>query len=251
MNRYIKGLYMSFSMFCAVPLPLKIWDEKSMNLVLPCFPLVGGFIGLLWWGIFKIFASSGIHIMLASALLTLVPFILSGFLHLDGFMDTSDAVLSRRPIEDKLRILKDPHPGSFAVIMLAALFVLQFAAMFIITEKNNAPELLIIIPIISRCCSAMSVCCLKTMDQSGLAKTFRQNTGARHKIFLVFIAAAAAALSYLFCGIAGFAVSAALIAGFTGALTYTYKDLKGVSGDLAGHALVTGELCALVVMAII
>ena len=242
---------MSFGMFCAIPLPFQIWDEKCLNLVLPCLPLVGACIGVLWWGILKLLLLSGIHILLVSAVTMLVPFIASGFLHLDGYMDTSDAVLSRRPIEDKLRILKDPHTGSFSVIMLAVLFIVQFAAVFVIIEKRNYLELLIIVPVISRCCSAMSVLCLKSMKQSSFANMFRQNTETRHKIFLFIVLAAAIAVSYSFAGIYGLAISVSTIAGFTGALSYTYRDLKGVSGDLAGHALVISELCALFVMAII
>jgi len=241
---------MSFGMFCAIPLPFQIWDEKCLNLVLPCFPFVGAFIGVLWWAILKLLLLSGIPLLLLSAVAMLIPFIFSGFLHLDGYMDTSDAVLSRRPLEDKLRILKDPHTGSFAVIMLAILFVLQFAAFLIIAEKNNYLELLIIIPVISRCCSAMSVLCLRPMKQSGMANMFRQNTGAGHKVFITLIFVLAAAFSFFSSGIKGFIVAVFIMAGFAAALACTYRDLKGISGDLAGHALVIGELSGLIVMAV-
>ena len=242
---------MSFSMFCAIPMPFHLWDSKCLNLVLPCFPLIGAFIGVLWWGIFKILTFSGIHTLLVAVVTMLTPFIASGFLHLDGYMDTSDAVLSRRPLEDRLRILKDPHPGSFAVIMLAVLFIVQFAAVYVIVEKRNYPELFIVIPVVSRCCAAMSILCLKPMEQSGLASMFRENTGTRHKIFVVFIFAVAAALSYFFAGIYGFIVVLTVMAVYAGAMAHVYKNLKGVSGDLAGYALVISELAGLVVMAII
>jgi len=251
MKRYLKGLYMSYGMFCAIPQPFHLWDETCMNLVLPCLPLVGGLIGVLWWGIAEILVLSGIHIMLAAAVLALVPFFATGFLHLDGYMDTSDAVLSRRPIEDKLRILKDPHTGAFSVIMLAVLFVLQFAAVFVVIEKDKNPTMLISIPIISRCCSALSILCLKPMAQSAYANMFKQNTGVSHKIFILFIAFSGTALSCLLTGIPGLIVTVSSIAGFTGAMIFAYKNLKGVSGDLAGFALVIGELCALAAMAII
>jgi adenosylcobinamide-GDP ribazoletransferase len=183
--------------------------------------------------------------------LALVPFFATGFLHLDGYMDTSDAVLSRRPLEDKLRILKDPRTGAFGVIMLAVLFVLQFASVFAVIEKGGNLALLIIIPIISRCCSALSILCLKPIAQSGYANMFRQNTAVAHKIFIIFIAGSSATLSFFFMGIYGLIVIISAIAGFTGAMVYAYKDLKGVSGDLAGFAIVISELCALAAMAVI
>ena len=80
MKRYLKGLYISFGMFCAIPQPKNLWDDACVNLILPCFPLVGGIIGVIWWGIAKLLVFSGVHIMLASAILALVPFLATGFL---------------------------------------------------------------------------------------------------------------------------------------------------------------------------
>ena len=242
---------MSFTMFCVIPLPFHIWDDDCLNLALPCFPLIGGIIGALWWGVCWLLLASGIHTAIASAVLALVPFIASGFLHLDGYMDTSDAVLSRRPLEEKLRILKDPHAGSFAVITLAVLFVTQFAAAFAVIDRKISILPLITIPVISRCCAAVSVLFLRTLEQSGLANMFRQNSKLRHKIFIVFVAVLAVAFSYFATGIGGIIVTTAVAAGFAGAMAFAYSDLKGVSGDLAGFALVISELCGLIAMAVL
>ncbi|MCL2478277.1 MAG: adenosylcobinamide-GDP ribazoletransferase [Treponema sp.] len=251
MKRYLRGFYMSFGMFCAVPLPFQLWDDSCANLMLPCFPLVGAVIGALWWGAAELLILSGIHLMFVSAVTALVPFLASGFLHLDGYMDTSDAVLSRRPPEEKLRILKDPHTGSFAVIMLAVLFIMQLASVYAIMEKRNYLLLFIAIPVISRCCSAISVLMLKTLPQSSYAKTFSKNSAAAHRIFIIVIAAAGIVFSFFVAGIYALIVAAAVIAGFWAAMAWEYVDLEGVSGDLAGFALVIGELAGLAAMAAI
>jgi len=251
MKRCLKGLYMSFGMFCAIPLPFHIWDDACVDLILPWFPVVGGLIGVLWWGIARILFLSGIHVMLAAAALALVPFLATGFLHLDGYMDTSDALLSRRPIEEKMLILKDPHTGAFAVIMLAVLFTLQFASAFVFVEKGKNIALLIILPVISRCCSALSVLCLKPMAQSTYANMFRKNTGMAHKLFVIIITVTGITLSFFISGIHGLIVAASAILGFTAAAACAYASLKGISGDLAGFALVIGELCGLAAIAII
>ena len=251
MKRYLKGLYMSFGMFCIIPQPFQLWDASCVNLVLPCFPVVGGIIGALWWGLVRLMILRGIGVILASAVAALFPFILSGFIHLEGYMDTSDAVLSRRPLEDKLRILKDPHTGAFAVIMLAVLFILWLALVFTVIENGIYIVLIAIIPVLSRCCAALSILRLKILAQSSYANSFRQNTGAPHIAFIVITAAAGVAFSFFFAGLRGLAVSAAVMAGFAAAMAFAYKDLKGVSGDLAGFALVTGELCGLAAMAVI
>jgi len=241
---------MSFGLFTVIPLPSHVWDKTCANFMPVCFPFIGGFIGVLWWGVAKLVVSGGIHIMLASAVTAIFPFLFAGFLHLDGFMDTSDAILSRRPLEEKLRILKDPHIGAFAVIMLAVLFVLQFAVVFTIIEKGQYLILLIPIPVISRCCAALSILCLNTIPQSNYANMLRQNTGVQHKITVIVTVIPAIALSGYFARTAGLITAASTAVGFIAALVWAYKDLRGVSGDVAGFALVISELCGLIAMAV-
>jgi adenosylcobinamide-GDP ribazoletransferase len=251
MKRLFKGFYMSLGMFCGIPLPSLLWDQNCANLVLPCLPLIGGLFGALWWGIAKLSIYSGIHIMPVTALVMLIPSLASGFVHLDGYLDTSGAVLSRRPLEDKLRILKDPYTGSFAVVMFAVLFVLQFAFVYAIIENEKNIILLIIIPILSRCCASLSVLGLKPLAQSAYAIMFKQNTGRAHKAFIVIIAIMAVALSWFFADYYGLIVAASVIAGCIIALAWAYRDLKGISGDIAGFGLVIGELCGLVALALL
>ena len=242
---------MSLGMFCAIPLPFHMWDDTCISLMLPCFPLIGILLGMIWWGLAELFVFSGIHIVLAAAVLTVTPFLLTGFLHLDGYMDTSDAVLSRRPLEDKLRILKDPHKGAFAVIMLAVLFILQFGAVYAAVDLGKSFMPLVFITVISRCCSSMSLLCLNTMPQSGYANMFRQNVRMPHKAFVIVLAGSTVAASYLFAGLLGLAAVISAILAFIGAMTYSYKEFKGVSGDLTGFSLVVCELCGLIVLGVI
>jgi len=250
-KRCAKGFYMSLGMFWAVPLPFHIWDDASVDLMLPFFPLIGLFIGALWWGIAALLVLSGVHIVLLSAVLMAIPFLLTGFLHLDGYMDTSDAVLSRRPLEDKLRILKDPHTGAFAVIMIGFLFVLQFGATYAVVDGGKALLPLIFIAVVSRCCASISLLCMKIMPQSGYANMMRQNAGALHVGFVVVLLLAAAVVAYLLTGFVGLIVVGAVVLGYAGALAYSRKEFKGVSGDLAGFSLVIGELCGVIALAVV
>ena len=52
------------------------------------------------------------------------PVLVTGGIHLDGFLDTADALSSWQPWEKKLEILKDSHAGAFAIIMGCAYFAL-------------------------------------------------------------------------------------------------------------------------------
>ena len=51
--------------------------------------------------------------------LLLIPVLVSGGIHLDGLLDTSDALNSYQPREKKLEILKDSNAGAFAIIAVS------------------------------------------------------------------------------------------------------------------------------------
>ena len=249
LKRYAKGFYMSLGMFCGIPLPFHIWDEKYTTLMVASFPIVGLIIGTLWWLAAALLMIIEMPLMLIAALSSLAPFLIAGFIHLDGYMDTSDAMLSRRPMEDKLRILKDPHVGAFAVVMLGILFLLQFSAMYSAVENGRYLALVIAISIISRCSSAFSIFSLRHMPESNYASMLKQNMGTSHRLFVLVVAMAAIGAAFLYAGFLGLAVSLAVVLGYAAAITIVFKDFKGISGDLLGYSLVIGELCGLIALA--
>jgi len=252
MKNMFKALYMSFGMFCAIPLP-GFWDDSSAKHIMPWLPVVGAVIGAIWWGAAELLVFLGIHNALSAAAIMLIPFMLAGFVHLDGYMDTSDAILSRRPLEEKLRILKDPHTGAFAVIMVAALFIAQFASALAIVDGGVQLMLLPIIPVLSRCCSALAILCIRPMNREGYAALFKPDKAAPHRIMTILIAACALAFAWFFTGAGGLIVAGTVIVGYALAMFCALESFrfKGVSGDLAGFSLVIGELCGIIALAVI
>ena len=251
MKKYAKGFYMSLGMFCAIPLPFHIWDEKLTSIMVASFPLVGLVIGALWWGVALLTVSLSLPLMLTAAILTIVPFLIAGFIHLDGYMDTSDALLSYRNLEGRLRILKDPNVGAFAVIMLVILLILQFAAMHSIAENARYLALIVAIAVISRCCSAFSIFTLRHMPESNYAAMLSQNTGVSHRVFAAIVAVGAVAFSFWYAGIYGIITIAAVIVGYAVAMRKAFRGFNGISGDLLGYAMVIGEVCGFVALAIL
>ena len=52
----------------------------------------------------------------------------TGGVHVDGLLDTSDALSSWQERERRLEILKDSHAGAFAVITACAFFLIWYGA---------------------------------------------------------------------------------------------------------------------------
>ena len=107
MKKYFKGFLMAISMFTIIPLPKYEWDDEGGKNIMKFYPVIGLIVGVIWYGVFRILNLLGASIMVTTAVTLITPFILTGMLHLDGYMDVCDALLSRRDKQEKLRILKE------------------------------------------------------------------------------------------------------------------------------------------------
>ena len=245
MKTYLHAFAMCQSMFCAIPAP-QVWDEKARDKMLLFLPIVGLEIGAIWAGLAWLCRLLNLPTMITALILAAYPYIVTGFLHLDGYMDVTDAVKSWRDLERRREILKDSHVGSFAVIGIVLLMIAQFA--FFASAPADANFLILIfVPAISRCCSSLAVTGLKPMSTSQYAdqKKPKSHIVALTAMLCIFLGA-----GFLLCGKYGFALLGGL-AGYGFALRRAYKSLEGMNGDISGYALTIGELCAVTVYALI
>ena len=245
MKTYLHAFAMCQSMFCAIPAP-QVWNEKARDKMLLFLPIVGLEIGLIWAGLAWLCRLLNLPAMITALILSAYPYLVTGFLHLDGYMDVTDAVKSWRELERRREILKDSHVGSFAVIGVVLLMIAQFA--FFASASADANNLvLIFIPAVSRCCSSLAVTGLKPMSTSQYAD---QKKPKSHMVMLIIMLAVFLAAGFLLCVKYGFALIGCLI-GYGLALRRAYKSLEGMNGDISGYALTIGELCAVAVYALI
>ena len=245
MKIYLHAFAMCQSMFCSIPAP-QIWDEKAKDKMLLFLPIVGLEIGAIWAGLAWLCRLLNLPSMITALVLSAYPYIVTGFLHLDGYMDVTDAVKSWRDLERRREILKDSHVGSFAVIGIVLLMLAQFA-FFASAPAGTNFLILIFVPAVSRCCSSLAVTGLKPMSTSQYAD---QKKPKSHMVVLTVMLVAFLAAGFLLCGKYGFALIGSLV-GYGLALRRAYKSLEGMNGDISGYALTIGELCAVAVYALI
>ena len=245
MKTYLHAFAMCQSMFCAIPAP-QVWDEKAKDKMLLFLPVVGLEVGAIWAVLAWLCRLLNVPQMLAAMVLCACPYVATGFLHLDGFMDVTDAVKSWRSLERRREILKDSHVGSFAVIGIVLLMLAQFSC-FASAPADASCLILLFIPAVSRCCSSLAVTGLKPMATSQYAD---QKKPKSHLVVLAVMLCVFLAAGFLFCGKYGFALIGCL-AGYGLALGRGYKSLEGMNGDISGYALTIGELCAVAVYAVL
>lgn len=244
MKQYLHAFSMTQSMFCALPWPFAIWDEDARGKMLLFLPMVGLEVGALWALGWQFCVNLGLNPLLRGLILCVVPFLLTGFIHLDGYMDVTDAVGSCRDLDKRRAILKDSHVGAFAVIGCALLMLAQFACGASVEEGGG---ILLLIPAVSRCCSALAVTILPPMSTSQYAG--RRVNKAHIGIIGIMLTTVLAA--GFFCwGKWALCLPGTLI-GYAFALRKGYKSLEGMNGDISGYALTMSELAGLAVLALL
>lgn len=241
------AFWMAWGMFCAIPCPVKKWDQAKYPGMLLCTPLIGLLIGAIWAAFG--YVAYRFHLgFVGAALLCALPSILSGFIHLDGYMDCADAVLSRRDLEKRREILKDSHVGSFAVICLALWLLFGFAA-FAGMGLEKKWLCLLFLPAVSRSCSITAVLSFLPMSTSGYAR-LPESVKPYHKLLGIGETLLFCALAVIFCGRAGVCALVAALGSWVTILSIR-KDLQGMSGDISGSAITVGELCGALALSLL
>lgn len=246
MKTYLHAFAMCQSMFCAIPFPWNLWDEKARDKMLLFLPVVGLEIGLIWAAMAWLCELWGLPVLVTGLVLSMYPYLATGFLHLDGFMDVTDAVKSCRSLERRREILKDSRVGAFAVIGIVLLILSQFVLMASAPATSDF-RILLFVPAISRCCSALAVTALKPMSTSQYAAQPKRKS---HLMALAIMTVLFVSAGFLLCGKYGF-VLLGCMAGYGLALRKAYRSLDGMNGDISGYALSIGELCAVAVYALL
>lgn len=252
---YIKKLFnafiMAFTMYTSIPTKFNIWDKEVFHLILPFLPIIGGIIGVIWFFISKLLFYLDLPFMLEVTIIMLTPLFLSGFIHIDGYMDTCDAIFSRSSLEKKRLILKDPNVGAFAVVSIIILFFINFSCVYEILKKSTNIIAFIFIPIISRAITVIMALKTKSISVDGFISNFKRGTNNFHLGFLFFLILSILILSYIFLDKDLFIILIfTLIFGILFS-KYCINQLDGISGDLCGFIITLSETFTLIFWTII
>ena len=104
-------LVVAFSTYSAIPMPQVQWSQRNMRYAMCFFPLIGLIIGALLLGWAQLRNLVGIGPLLFGAVATVLPLLVTGGIHLDGFCDTCDALGSHQPRERSWKSSKTPMRG--------------------------------------------------------------------------------------------------------------------------------------------
>ncbi len=238
--QFARPLLIALSTYSALPLPKADFRKEDMKYVMCFFPLVGVMVGAVFclWAWLADYLRIGS--LLKSAGLVLIPLLVTGGIHMDGFLDVCDALSSWQCREKKLEILKDVHVGAFAVIR-AMLYLLAMLGLY--SESDGLLLPLAFGFVLSRCLAAVMINLLPNARSSGMLSQFQAGQNRR----AVLCAAAAfgvAALTILLIltPVKGLIAILALAAVSCWFYRMSMRQFGGITGDLAGCFLQWCEL---------
>lgn len=205
-------------------------SDKDFAHSMAFFPLVGIIIGVAL-SLLYILINPLLPRPVVCGLLIIASIILTGGLHLDGFVDTIDGLTGGKNKRQILKIMRDEHIGAFGTIGLIALLLLKWTLLYSIPNQLMISALILTLAL-SRW--SMVILCRffpYARDEVGLGKPFASFTGTREVIWATTIA--------ILLSIALASLRAIILLPLVLIVSITFglilnKKIAGITGDTIG-----------------
>lgn len=243
MKTYYYGLILNFQFFTTLPINLEVpMTEENIERSIRLFPILGLYFGLIYsFVIYFLQNYSPFSNLIIAFIVWLLTIVLTGGIHIDGWMDSSDGFFSYRDQSRRLEIMSDPRLGAFGVIGGIILLLGKFIFIYEILTKTteNSSIYFVLIPILSRTFMAFTLLFIPKAKDKGLGHLF-QKAAKKSTPFFYEI--------YLFALIPIYFISKWMVLNFLLLLASSFivflfvknkavKWFGGITGDVVGAAV--------------
>lgn len=225
-----------------LPWPASSATSTTQDLprAIPWFPVAGFIIGLMLLPVGWLTGTiwdTGVR----AASIVIVWGIITAGLHLDGLSDTFDAVMSWRPRERKLAIMRDSNVGAMGVLAVVAVLLLKVA--WVQASGDDWWRAVVLAPVWGRWAQVYGLHWFPSARNDGLGHTFQSLATGRRPFF---IATAAALLITISVAPLSGLVAGLLVGGNALLLAHWWnRTLGGLTGDTYGALCEMSEVVVL------
>ncbi len=218
------------------------------------FPVIGLIIGLILAGLnwlLSLFLPSAV----VNGLLIVSMAVISGALHLDGFVDTCDGIAGHKTVEDRWRVMHDSRAGAFGIVGVFLLLLVKYVSL------NSVPEnlllvTLVLMPVVSRWAMVYTVFAYSYARPAGLGKIFKQGASWQRfttaTVITLTVAIGLARLANItYFYLAGLAIMLAIWVIVVAMATYLKRKFAGLTGDTYGAINEVAEVCVLILVCLL
>jgi adenosylcobinamide-GDP ribazoletransferase len=217
------------------------FTQVELGWSLAFFPVIGGLLGGILLGLDRLLGlvfPPGV----SAALILAAWIMITGALHVDGFLDACDGLWGGRNPEERLRIMRDERVGAFAVIGGMLLLLIKYQALAAVVDRDSA---LLLAPILGRWGMALAVVCFPYGRTEGRGRDMKDHAGWLPLIVASIFALGAAWwvaawLGLLCAGIVLFALG--------GIAVVVLRRLPGFTGDIYGFCCELFEVLVLLTL---
>jgi len=224
------------------------FTAKELGAAVGFYPFVGALLGGLLlgadWLLGQVFPP-----LLRSTLVLALWVLLTGALHLDGFLDACDGLLGGFTPERRLEIMRDERVGAYALSGGILLLLIQVSALSALDGAR--PAALLLAPVLGRWGISLALIAFPYARPTGLGREIKDNASlAQALLAAAFALIAILAASWLYDAWASLAALVAALLTFLGAMRFTLKRLPGLTGDIYGASCLLIETAVLLAFAV-
>jgi adenosylcobinamide-GDP ribazoletransferase len=225
------------------------FSPQEMGASVGFYPLVGTLLGGILWGVGCLIERLGAEGMalfpspVRAALILALWIVLTGALHLDGFLDACDGLLGGHTPEQRLEIMHDERVGAYALAGGVLLLLLKFSALEALSQASFG---LLLAPTLGRWAIAVALITFPYARSQGLGRDIKDHATWRQALLATIFALAATAL-VTWLSHSWIAPILFVVAGITtwGASRFILRRLPGMTGDVYGALNEVVELVVL------
>lgn len=241
----MKGLLIAVQFLTIIPIRAS-FPEEDFSGATVFFPIVGLLIGFTL-GLLYFATSLYLSSFTAAMVIVVGEIILTSGLHLDGFMDTIDALAGGKGRKETLAIFKDTHTGAKGVLAVFALLLGKFVLVAEFPPPIIYP-LLLTMPTIGRWVQVGVMVLFPYARKAGLGTDFIVNISRWHlpaaTLFTLLLTGCLLGIP----GLISLVAIGIMVYGWAVLLT---RRLGGLVGDIYGAFCEVGEVLLLLIMAVL
>ena len=222
------------------------YGREDLGKSISCFSVVGLFLGLVLFGLDHLLGLF-LPLILINVLLVIALVILTGALHLDGFIDTCDGLSVKSSISDKLKVMRDSRVGGFGVVGGSCLILAKFASLAALPEGLRASAL-ILMPILSRWGMVYAISAFPPAKKEGMGWAIKQKANWKGMAIATTFSLVIALILLKWWGAALLATLCLILFGIS---KYLCSRFGGLTGDNYGAINELAEVVVLILVFII
>lgn len=248
----LRNIKNALNFLTILPVTKKSIPIKDIAKTVYLFPFIGFILGLLLTGLG--FCLQFLFPLLVQMVFILIFWIvLTGALHLDGFIDCCDAFFASVTKEKRLQILKDVNIGAFGLTGAILLLLLKYISLVCLKNSIYLYSALILIPVIGRSALVYVIGRFPYVRKQGLGKHFHLKCGIKEYIIALFLPLLITGGLFLILNISWIIVfiipATWILIEFLG--HWILKRISGFTGDVYGAICEMAEIIGLLVFIVV